>query len=438
MILNLYKSLSSAFLSTDKKYSVEHIAADSLFTHQSYRLGKDANKDKYLFFRILKEVLFKSFIKFKYYKFTNESTDVVAVLDNSFNYIEIRRNYIKKLSGLNVDLYFNKSQLLGFIGIISLIKAYYYSFFIFFKALFNRENKLKRLNLALIVKELPEISNLLTVLKQHKVNVLFDFANYEIDSNFLYLLLKQNGIKVYKVPSPGPLYMHNKNLLSDVLVISSAYQLEETKMFKHTILFDKLICFYPELSTLKIGDKKEVIESSKYVVGFYSHASWLREKENHSDNGLNLLEAEESLLKMINNSFINSKFSLLIFLHPREKSNIYETKVYYSSLLDSIEFDFAPLEIMSSESFYLCNMAVVTLSTILFERIFEGYKIFISNNAMSGFPSPDSKLLNICFSNETELIKLLNDGVNLSDSDFFQRYDLTGYKKEYFISNEYQ
>jgi hypothetical protein len=82
MILNLYKSLSSAFLSTDKKYSVEHIAADSLFTHQSYRLGKEADKDKYLFLRILKEVLFKSFIKFKYYKFWKLPPCVSRAIDD--------------------------------------------------------------------------------------------------------------------------------------------------------------------------------------------------------------------------------------------------------------------------------------------------------------------------------------------------------------------
>lgn len=437
MVLRLYKTLRLAFISDKNKLSVEYIAADSLYTCQTYRLGKDANIDRYLFVRILKEVLIKSLIKFKYYKFKNESTDVVAVLDNSFDYIEIRKNYIKKLSGLNINLFFNKSQLLGFIGIINLIKVFNYSIYVFIKGVIDSDARLKRINLALLIKELPEVSNLLTILKRNKVKVLFDFANYEIDSNFLYLVLKENGIKVYKIPSPGPLYMHNKNLLSDVLVISSAYQLEETKIFQTTILFNELICFYPELSPLKIDDKKEVIDSAKYIVGFYSHASWLRKKESHSDNGLNLLQAEESLLRMINNSLVNSKFSLLIFLHPREKSNFYETKVYYSQFLNSVKFEFAPMELASSQSFHLCNLAIVTLSTILFERIFEGYKIFISKGEVVGFPHHESKLNNICFSNKQELLCLLNESVQLSDSEFFEKFCLTEYKKENFISNEY-
>lgn len=435
MIFKKYRELESAYFKGDKK-SLEYIAADSLFTSVSYRFTEDSAHDSFLFLRVIKEVVFNSFKKIPSKTISGNSS--VAVLDNSFNCIEIRKKYIEKLTGDQIKIVFSKSRLLGYSGIVNTLRSYFYIFCLFFRSSSVIRKGISRTNYALLIKQIPEIINLTGILEREKITTLFDFANYEVDSNFLYLVLKEKGIKVYKVPSPGPLFMHNKNLLTDVLVICSGYHLEETKLYKDTIVFDKLIRFFPELSSLNFIPKKEVGDDARYKVGFYSHASWLRAKEKHASNGLNLLEAEENLLTIINNSFVDSNYQLLIFLHPREKKDIEDTKRYYKKFLSNISFEFAPFDQRSTECYHLCNLAVVTLSTILFERLFEGYKILISSEGMFSFPNPGSVLSNICFSNGKDLQKLLNENVGLTDDAFFENNGMTNYRKEVFISDDYK
>lgn len=435
MIFRKYRELEVAYYKGDKK-SLDYIAAESLFTSVSYRFNEDSQQDKFLFLKVIKEVLFKSFKKIPSKIISQDSS--VAVLDNSFNCIEIRKKYIEKLTGDKIKIVFSKSTLLGYSGFINTFKSFFYIFYFFFKSYLVIKKGIVRTNYALLIKQIPEIINLIEILEENKITILFDFANYEVDSNFLYLILKEKGVKVYKVPSPGPLFMHNKNLLTDVLVICSGYHLEETRLYKETIIFKELVQFYPELSDLAI--KKNIVadDKKKFIVGFYSHASWLREKKKHVDNGLNLLRAEESLLKLINETFENTNYQLLIFLHPREKHKIDETEAYYKNFLSNIRYEFAPVDKKSTDCYHLCNLALITLSTILFERIFEGHKILISKQDIVGFPNPNSLLNNICFSNSSELSMLLEENSDIKDHDFFEKYKLSDYMSEKFISDEYK
>ena len=390
-ILNKYEILESVFLKKINILTREYIAADSLFNSVSYRLGNNAIHDRFLIFRIAKEVLSKSHRKIPVKRIIE--TSELAVLDNSFNFEDVRARYIKKLTGNDIKLLFNKSQLLGYSSFINLLKNYIYLFYLLIRYPIILKKGINKVNYALVMKQIPEIINFIEIISKENIKIVFDFSNYEVDSNFLYLLLNEKGIKVYKVPSPGPLFMHNKNLLTDVLVICSGYHLEETRLYKETIIFKELVHFYPELSDLAI--KKNIVahDKQKFIVGFYSHASWLREKEKHVDNGLNLLRAEESLLKLINDTFENTNYQLLLFLHPREKHKINETEAYYKKFLSNIHYEFAPVDKKSTDCYHLCNLALITLSTILFERIFEGHKILISKQGIIGFPNPNSCLL---------------------------------------------
>ncbi|MES2837152.1 MAG: hypothetical protein V4667_06500 [Bacteroidota bacterium] len=435
MVFKKFIEIQQAYLSK-RINSQEYIAADSLFNSISFRLPPILENDKLLFLKISKEVLLSFFGKIKIVNCTENAS--VAVLDNSFNYIETRLKYIKKLTNQDVKIVLSKSNLLGFTSIFNSINILFLVIKLLLKTSFVKQESISRLNYALIIKQLPEIINFLFIIKKNNIKTVFDFANFEVDSNFLYLLLKGNNIVVYKVPSPGPLFMHNKNLLTDYLVISSGYQEEEVYAFKETIFYSKLLKFYPETSPLTNLQKQEVSTENLKVLGFYSHASWLRAKQNHIDNGLNLLEAEENLLSMINKVFSGTDYKLLVFLHPKEKQDLNASKQYYSKFLKDINFEFLPVEKKSTDCFHLCNIALVTLSTILFERLFEGYKILICKKDIKGFPNEISVLNSINFSNEAELTELVSANIGASDKHFFEKNKLTGYTKEVFISNEYR
>lgn len=435
MVFKKFIEIQQAYLNK-KINSKEYIAADSLFNSISFRLPPILENDKLLFLKTSKEVLRSFFSKIKVVECSINAD--IAVLDNSFNYIDTRLKYINKLTNKDVKIILNKSNLLGFTSVFNSINILFLVIKLLLKTSFVKEQSISRLNYALIIKQLPEIINFLFIIKKNKIKTVFDFANFEVDSNFLYLLLKENNIEVYKVPSPGPLFMHNKNLLTDYLVISSGYQEEEVYAFKNTIFYSNLLKFYPETSPLTNLKKQEVSLENLKVLGFYSHASWLRIKQNHIDNGLNLLEAEENLLSMINKVFSKTDYKLLVFLHPKEKQDLNASKEYYSKFLKDINFEFLPIEKKSTDSFHLCNIALVTLSTILFERLFEGYKILICKKDIKGFPNETSVLNTISFSNIAELTELISANIGTSDKQFFENNKLTAYTKEVFISNEYR
>jgi hypothetical protein len=435
VILRKYRNIEKAFISKSA-LSNEFIAANSLFNSVTFRLDKNAATDRFLALRIIKEVVQSLFKKIEIQYIDRQAS--VAILDNTFDYIDKRVKYVEKLSAEKVKLVISKSKQLGFTSLLGVFQSLVAIIFFSVKAPFVLRNNVLRTNYWLLLKQIPEIINFLAIIKREKIEVVYDFANYEVDSNFLFLLLKERGVHVVKVPSPGPLFGHNRNLLADTLVVCSGYQLEEIKLYKETIRYDKLISFYPELAKLEIKPNVSFDKDKFSVIGFYSHASWLREKHSHSDNGLNLLIAEESLLKTIGSAFVNSEFRLLIFLHPREKKDLEQTKEYYKAFLSNISYEFAPFELKSTECYHLCNLALITLSTILFERIFEGYKILISTDGMIGFPHKNSVLSSICFSSANELNELIEINIQKSNEDFFESNHLSSYTSKIFIPNEYQ
>lgn len=416
--------------------SDEFIAASSLFNAVTFRLDKNASNDKFLPFRIIKEVISTSFKKVEIRHVDRQAS--IAVLDNTFDFIDTRIRYIEKLNGEKVKLIINKSKQLGYTSLLGMAQSFFAILYFSIKAPFVLRRNVSRINYWLLLKQIPEIINFMAIVKRENISEVYDFANYEVDSNFLFLLLKEKGVNVVKVPSPGPLYGHNRNLLTDALVVCSGYQLEEVDLYKETIRYNKLVAFYPELSKLEIRPNIDFDEKNFSVIGFYSHASWLRQKHSHSDNGLNLLMAEESLLKIMGNTFVKSDYKLMIFLHPREKNSIEETKEYYKGFLSNINYEFAPFELKSTDCYHLCNLALITLSTILFERIFEGYKILISTTSMVGFPHKDSSLNNICFSSADELKELIEKNIKRSNEEFFESNNLKKYISKVFIPNEYQ
>jgi hypothetical protein len=152
--------------------------------------------------------------------------------------------------------------------------------------------------------------------------------------------------------------------------------------------------------------------------------------QDHADVGLNIPEAEEKLLndlfRFVNE---NKEFELRIFLHPRERApeTIDATKVYYNSKLGEGSYQFNDFSKPTTACFEDAGIAMAAFSTILFERLFAGYKTLIGNYGIPDFPITGSNLNSICFSDYNRLSELIEKSMQESDTEFFNRNQLEDY-----------
>lgn len=407
------------------------LSAEALLNFVSFRFNDSSSSYFVLSLKVLKDtlrIIWRSGGK-QIHSFN--TTSVNAILDHSFNNLELRKEYLIKYLKVDAGLLLSKQDILISSGFVNKINASLDLVWFYFRLLFVSKRKGRLVNYALLCKEYLEIKKIVAVLKNQNINKVYDFANYEVDSNLLYMVLKQNGIKVCKVPSCGPLKNHNSILLTDELVVSSGYHLDELE-FLTNVKYTKLTRSFPEMAARYMYKyteiQSEINESNLYTIGYYSHASWLREKQGHSDNGLNLLQAETSTLSLIA-SFLqkNKEFKLIVFLHPREKKIISDPNLlsYYGTILNGVNYEFAPFELKTSESFDSVNIAIVALSTILFERLFAGRKILICKKGLSDFPYKNSALCKISFENMEELDYLMKSNYNKSDREYIDANGLS-------------
>lgn len=288
-----------------------------------------------------------------------------------------------------------------------------------------------RANWALLIRELNDTTVFVHWLRQNNIKRLYDFLPYELESNWISLLCRKLEIETIKIPSSGPLATHNSILIADKIVLSSPYHQEELKIFEDSIRYKSLLKWGPERAQTYIQRyRTNKPESSKRTIGFYSHASWLRLAQDHADVGLNIPEAEEKLLndlfRFVNE---NKEFELRIFLHPRERApeTINATQMYYNSKLGEGSYQFNDFSKPTTACFEDAGIAMAAFSTILFERLFAGYKTLIGNYGIPDFPIAGSNLNSICFSDYNRLSKLIEESTQESDTDFFKRNQLEDY-----------
>ncbi len=359
-----------------------------------------------------------------------------VILDCSLSYIELRENYVKTILGGNPGTLFCKNNLIVSFGIKDKFSLLSYATWLFTKFYFKKTDVKTGKNFAFLLREIVENYCLFKQLKSLKVKMLYDFSNYEVDSNVMYLLCKENGIAVYKIPSPGPLINHNSILLTDYLIVSSGYHLEELQDLED-IKYKKLIKAMPEMSPLFFSIyKNNNDKADKHSLAYYSHGSWLRLLAKDSDVGLNTYNGEIETLKLIG-SFLEKfpQFKLTIYLHPRERKPelANDTMNFYSKWLPKDSFNFSMPNEKTTESFTKSNLAIVSLSTILFERLFIGKKTLICSKGLANFPRNGSLLENITFNKQKKLESLVLENYELDDKVFFDKMNLNTYLFTNFI-----
>jgi hypothetical protein len=84
----------------------------------------------------------------------------------------------------------------------------------------------------------------------------------------------------------------------------------------------------------------------------------------------------------------------------------------------------------TSQHFAKAEIAIAAFSTILYERLYSGYKTLIGNMFIVEFPMNQSALNAICFKTQDELEAMLNRFGNMDAETFFAETGLMKYRME--------
>jgi hypothetical protein len=420
------------FSSSPKETSDHAIAGWCLLNKSSFRLSSSASTDRLIGFRVWLKVT-KSLLKIKSAGIEKRSDGKagVGLFDNRKAVKDIRLNHIRSNhADVPAAIFFREdlssghdSKRFGDAFLLFLLMPTVAAW-CFFSS--------RRVNIALLFDELAEAAQLQRFVRKEKITTLYFFSPFEKDANALYLLLKKNGIAVSKIPSPNLLSIHHRHLLSDVLILSSPYQQDELQHFSKTIRVNTIQHWLPE-QYFSYGDVYEYYpEPKRGTIGYYSHATWVRQQEDHADTGAGDHESEEALLKVLS-VFMkkNPGFQLTIFLHPREKKHpdFAEVEKHYSAYFRKEDFQFAERTISSARLFHTVDTGIGAISTILFERLFTGYKTIFYPAGMTAFPVTGSDMNKICVTDGESLEKLILESAPLENSDYFRASGLAKYTR---------
>ncbi|MCC6600483.1 MAG: hypothetical protein IT223_07385 [Crocinitomicaceae bacterium] len=424
-VIGAYREMERIFFSSTDTTSDQYLAGKSFFYSVSFRLG---GGDKWLGFREMLRC-FRKLIHRTDAVFETGEGGKSAIIGNNLSIRKIITEYISRSSDEPVCWYISKELVLS-MGVFSL-GNYFFMLPFALRQSFKAMNPEYRAAYALSIREVAEIAVILNFSKKNGLERIYDFVPYEKDSNFMSGVLMKNGISVVKIPSSGPLSTHNKILISDEVVFSSHYHFEEYEKMKDTIRVKKIREWVPERAFTYLEIYRNHPVAPRKTIGFYSHGEWLRKAEKHSDNGLNSSVAETRALFSLG-EFARQypEYDIVIFPHPREKrrENVTAAAEHYNAALSGIPYRITDNEVPTAMSFHQVDIAVVAFSTIIFERLFCGYKLLINNYGIEGFPMQGSPLCSICYNSPEELKELIITNSELTDDEFFEKYNLGGYR----------
>ena len=409
--------------------SHEKLAWECLLKNTTYRLDKAADQQPSIGLRVLYRTLrrIRSGTPAEL-KLAGVKTHVIY--DANHNHAEQKKEYVSAHRGLSPGTYLSKENIVTLINKPLAIALIILVSLPLVLLCFLR--KRHRTNRALHISHLAEASALVHFLNKQPNSILYDFAPYHIDSNWLYTLASKFTREYVKLPSPGPLTTHHSKLLSEVLIVTSAYQEYEIDHLAN-VRCNRIEKWLVERALGYI----DLYASSNYQappscsIGYYSHASWLRARENHREIGFDIQTSEETLLRALSEFLAtHHDYKLTVFLHPRERKPevINDTLSYYRQFIAADSFEVSDASLPSAKAFNAVDVSVSALSTILFERLFCGFKTLIWNFGMTDFPLRGSTLETISVNTTAELTKLIEQSARSSQSEFFKVHGLEAYR----------
>lgn len=276
------------------------------------------------------------------------------------------------------------------------------------------------------------VINLQSYIRHNKINELYYSGVYEPEANLLSFLLMSDGIKVNMALSGTPLFRFTRHLYCNVLLFTNAYQLDEQKVFSDTIRADEIKLLPPFTWRNFIGLYETVPDyDASDKIAVYTSGIWKRrEKKIFFDP-----EAEQKeilILKALDRYLaeVNPKAEVTLYLHPVEKKtpeDFAKAEANYKAYIKSERFFIAPAGQPTDQSFHKADIAVITISNTVFERLFAGYKTLIVPFMSENFPIPDSALNKLAARSENEILEKLIAFSALSRADFFAVNSLQNY-----------
>ena len=399
-----------------------------LFYKLSFRNSMKSKNDFFFSLRCLKRMWFR--ILHTNNSFLELSESGSTIVDAHSGNRDLRIKYVEHFTKKKVRMFIAKNELP--FGFSVLHKTFFMFILIFFSpmvillSLFDKQKQ----RWPMIFNELFEYICLAWLLKNKKIKELHYFCIYEKDANIVAWLLMRQNIYVNKIPSEVPLYFFNKVIVASELSFCFAYQQEEFIEYQQTMFVDKTNLWAPE-QILKAPQRflsKNKI-NPQYDIGFFSSGNWLRSKLGDIDLGYNDKENEELVLKALITYVKNNNLKLRLFIHPLEKKLINKavTQAYYYEFLQNTNVSIADYKIPSIDGFDEINIGVSLYSTLMFERIYLGFKTIIAPFGYDQFPIKQSSLKNICVTHINELFDKLDSNLNLNTQDFFQKNQISKY-----------
>jgi hypothetical protein len=429
-IISYYKIANLLAIFNIKKNSPLYYAGKSL-SQITYRLPNESKKDVFITLRIYKRIFINLFKGKNVFLKLNQNT-YTAIFDGNHHAFELRDRYIKKYSGEDCSAIISKDDLICFLSIYLTI---FYVFIlissfipVFLISLFSKN----KFHFPLMIQEFFETVQLVYLVKTHHISKIHYFCIYERDSNICAFILMKLGIYINKIPSEVPLYFFNKTIIANELSFCFAYQQEEFEEFKKTMFVEKTNLWAPEQilnAPKRFLTIRENEKNSTYDIGFFSSGNWLRAQIGDVDMGHNDKDNEELILRGLIDYAQQNNLKLVLFLHPLEKRAEHKvaSEVYYKEFLQHNNVSLADTMISSIEGFDDINIGVSLYSTLMFERIYLGFKTILAPFDYDDFPIKQSSLNQICVHNIQQLYAKLDVNLKLTTIDFFETNHLKNY-----------
>ena len=383
----------------------------NLFNQHCFEYTNSSKYDRFLFLREIKS-LFKSFFISKESKKIYPIGVGLYVLSNLFTKDKVE--FISS-SFENIDFVVNKKDIysysrLKFKILISIIILLTFPYF-FSRTFFIQKD---RINHTLFIRHLYLSLVLCSFLKANCKKIYF-FHPHEPESNLIINMLETMDIEVIVVPNTNPLFMYNKNIVGNNILLTLGYQVEELLFFNPT--YQGSIHLKEDFQLAEYHNNFSSKSNKK--ICYYSHGSWLRLENNQHIPPFNEVEMELELLEYLKNCELFKDIVLTICLHPKEKekSVLEKAKKYYEEIFGN-KINFYNKE--SYESFKEFHIGFGGLSSILFERIHCGYKSIIYENGTDDFPIKNSLFNQFVISDLEHLTQKINADFAANDYDYFQ------------------
>lgn len=409
---NLYPSKSHRII-------VEHLFG------QSFKFKENSTKDRF--------IVFKYYIKVLGYKIRplNKLNDnEILIFDNSSNSKQLRIDFLSYYLGIKdfdftcyEDLCYFRSRFGKFYFILFSF-PFIIIILVFSQFFYNKPS------IALFVEYPLIISNLIKIIEKNKcLKKIYYFSIYERESNFFAReIMKAKDLEVNKISSDTPLIFWNKYILSDKLLLCNYYQYEEMNSNQFCTEISDFQILGPERSfSYRELYNRDSVTPPK-TIGFYSTASWVRDKSNNISQGINFTKMELKVLHTLKTVvFDNNNIKLFILIHPKENFfSIKDLTIHYSNILGFDNFEILNYNKDSAKLFDKVDLGISFNSTIIHERLYCGFKslLFPSN---PDFPLINSSLSNICANSSTELKELILESLKMTTLNFFKSFDLNSY-----------